>query len=84
MGGRLFKAKKDTRVLMVGLDSAGKTTILCMYRYYLCIIYLYPPLCMLQLFIILFFSTGKLKHGVVISTTPTVGFNVCVISVHGL
>lgn len=31
-----------------------------------------------------FFSTGKLKHGVVISTTPTVGFNVCVISVHGL
>jgi len=47
MGGKLFKAKKDTRVLMVGLDGAGKTTILC-----------------------------KLKHGMVISTIPTVGFNV--------
>jgi len=47
MGSKLFKAKKDTRILMVGLDSAGKTTIL--YR---------------------------LKLGDVVTTLPTVGFNV--------
>jgi len=28
MGQRLFRSKKDSRVLMIGLDSAGKTTIL--------------------------------------------------------
>jgi len=28
MGAKLFRTKKDSRVLMIGLDSAGKTTIL--------------------------------------------------------
>merc|ERR1719181_335908 len=40
-------SKKDMRILMVGLDAAGKTTILY-----------------------------KLKLGEVITTTPTIGFNV--------
>ena len=39
--------KKDVRILMVGLDAAGKTTILY-----------------------------KLKMGEVVSTVPTIGFNV--------
>jgi GTPase SAR1 family protein len=50
MGGifSLFKKiKKDTRILMVGLDAAGKTTILY-----------------------------KLKLGDVVTTIPTLGFNV--------
>ena len=45
--GRLFNVKKDMRILMVGLDAAGKTTILY-----------------------------NLKLGEVISTIPTIGFNV--------
>lgn len=28
MGGKLFKSRRESRLLMVGLDSAGKTTIL--------------------------------------------------------
>merc|ERR1719491_2465567 len=49
MGGffSLFKKKKDCRILMVGLDAAGKTTILY-----------------------------KLKLGEVVTTIPTIGFNV--------
>eukprot|EP01084_Bolivina_argentea_P177274 306591_1 len=42
-----FKGKKDYRILMVGLDAAGKTTILY-----------------------------KLKLGDVVTTIPTIGFNV--------
>merc|ERR1711898_4701 len=44
--GRLF-SKKDCRILMVGLDAAGKTTILY-----------------------------KLKLGEIVTTIPTIGFNV--------
>merc|ERR1712070_1323269 len=44
--GRLF-GKKDCRILMVGLDAAGKTTILY-----------------------------KLKLGEIVTTIPTIGFNV--------
>jgi len=44
--GRLF-SKKDMRILMVGLDAAGKTTILY-----------------------------KLKLGEIVTTIPTIGFNV--------
>eukprot|EP01084_Bolivina_argentea_P147998 258851_1 len=53
MGGFFAKAlekllgKKEMRVLMVGLDAAGKTTILY-----------------------------KLKLGEIVSTVPTIGFNV--------
>merc|ERR1711934_886106 len=46
MFGKLF-GKKDVRILMVGLDAAGKTTILY-----------------------------KLKLGEIVTTTPTIGFNV--------
>jgi small GTP-binding protein len=47
--GRLFKGlgKKEMRILMVGLDAAGKTTILY-----------------------------KLKLGEIVTTIPTIGFNV--------
>jgi len=52
--GNVFKGvvkglgkKKDTRILMVGLDAAGKTTVLY-----------------------------KLKLGEVVTTIPTIGFNV--------
>ena len=48
--GKLFTkffGKKDMRILMVGLDAAGKTTILY-----------------------------KLKLGEVVTTIPTIGFNV--------
>lgn len=44
---RLFSGKKEMRILMLGLDAAGKTTILY-----------------------------KLKLGEVLTTIPTVGFNV--------
>ncbi|XP_024020649.1 ADP-ribosylation factor 1 [Morus notabilis] len=44
---RLFFSKKEMRILMVGLDAAGKTTILY-----------------------------KLKLGEVVTTIPTIGFNV--------
>ena len=44
---RLLKGKKEMRILMVGLDAAGKTTILY-----------------------------KLKLGEVVTTIPTIGFNV--------
>ncbi len=44
--GKLF-SKKDVRILMVGLDAAGKTTILY-----------------------------KLKLGEIVTTIPTIGFNV--------
>lgn len=44
---RLIASKKDMRILMVGLDAAGKTTILY-----------------------------KLKLGEVVTTIPTIGFNV--------
>jgi len=44
---KLFDTKKDTRILMVGLDAAGKTTILY-----------------------------KLKLGDIVTTIPTIGFNV--------
>ena len=44
--GKLF-GKKDVRILMIGLDSAGKTTILY-----------------------------KLKLGEIVTTIPTIGFNV--------
>ncbi|TRY92890.1 hypothetical protein DNTS_005706 [Danionella cerebrum] len=44
---RLYICKRDIRILMVGLDAAGKTTILY-----------------------------KLKLGEVVSTLPTIGFNV--------
>lgn len=43
----LFTGKKDMRILMVGLDAAGKTTILY-----------------------------KLKLGEIVTTIPTIGFNV--------
>ena len=46
MFGKLF-GKKDVRILMVGLDAAGKTTILY-----------------------------KLKLGEIVTTIPTIGFNV--------
>ena len=45
--GSLFRAQKQIRILMVGLDAAGKTTILY-----------------------------KLKLGEIITTIPTIGFNV--------
>jgi len=48
--GKLFSrlfAKKEMRILMVGLDAAGKTTILY-----------------------------KLKLGEIVTTIPTIGFNV--------
>ena len=45
--GKFLKMKKDMRILMVGLDAAGKTTILY-----------------------------KLKLGEVVTTIPTIGFNV--------
>jgi ADP-ribosylation factor protein 1 len=48
--GKIFKklfSKKDMRILMVGLDAAGKTTILY-----------------------------KLKLGEIVTTIPTIGFNV--------
>merc|ERR1711988_815542 len=48
--GKLFSklfGKKDVRILMVGLDAAGKTTILY-----------------------------KLKLGEIVTTIPTIGFNV--------
>ncbi|KAF8406272.1 hypothetical protein HHK36_008357 [Tetracentron sinense] len=44
---RMFFAKREMRILMVGLDAAGKTTILY-----------------------------KLKLGEIITTIPTIGFNV--------
>ena len=44
---KLFPGVKDTRILMVGLDAAGKTTILY-----------------------------KLKLGEIVTTIPTIGFNV--------
>ena len=44
--GKLF-GKRDVRILMVGLDAAGKTTILY-----------------------------KLKLGEIVTTIPTIGFNV--------
>lgn len=44
---RIFSTKRDVRLLMVGLDGAGKTTILY-----------------------------KLKLGEVVTTIPTIGFNV--------
>lgn len=47
MFDRLVNTKKDCRILMVGLDAAGKTTILY-----------------------------KLKLGEVVTTIPTIGFNV--------
>merc|ERR1719287_363563 len=47
MIGSLFAGKKEMRILMVGLDAAGKTTILY-----------------------------KLKLGEVVTTIPTIGFNV--------
>jgi len=46
-----FFGKKDMRILMVGLDAAGKTTILY-----------------------------KLKLGEVVTTIPTIGFNVETVS----
>ena len=45
--GRLFNTKREMRILMVGLDAAGKTTILY-----------------------------KLKLGEIVTTIPTIGFNV--------
>ena len=45
--GKLFSGKKEMRILMIGLDAAGKTTILY-----------------------------KLKLGEVLTTIPTIGFNV--------
>ena len=45
--GKLFGGKKEARILMVGLDAAGKTTILY-----------------------------KLKLGEIVTTIPTIGFNV--------
>ena len=47
MRTRLFSGKKGIRILMIGLDAAGKTTILY-----------------------------KLKLGEVVTTIPTIGFNV--------
>jgi hypothetical protein len=47
-----FFGKKDMRILMVGLDAAGKTTILY-----------------------------KLKLGEVVTTIPTIGFNVETVSI---
>ena len=47
MGGFLSKSMPPQRILMLGLDAAGKTTILY-----------------------------KLKHGEVVTTIPTIGFNV--------
>jgi ADP-ribosylation factor protein 1 len=44
---KLFSNVKDSRILMVGLDAAGKTTILY-----------------------------KLKLGEIVTTIPTIGFNV--------
>jgi ADP-ribosylation factor 1/2 len=44
---KLFSGKKEKRILMIGLDSAGKTTILY-----------------------------KLKLGEIVTTIPTIGFNV--------
>ena len=44
---KIFGGKKEMRILMVGLDAAGKTTILY-----------------------------KLKLGEVVTTIPTIGFNV--------
>ena len=48
-------SKKDMRILMVGLDAAGKTTILY-----------------------------KLKLGEVVTTIPTIGFNVETVGLRSL
>ena len=50
-----FFGKKDMRILMVGLDAAGKTTILY-----------------------------KLKLGEVVTTIPTIGFNVETVGLRSL
>merc|ERR1712146_635246 len=58
MGGmfaKLFGGKKEARILMVGLDAAGKTTILY-----------------------------KLKLGEIVTTIPTIGFNVETVEYKGL
>lgn len=51
----LFKKYRDIRIIMVGLDNAGKTTILY-----------------------------KLKLGEVVSTIPTIGFNVETVTRNGI
>ncbi len=56
---------RDSRLLMVGLDAAGKTTILC---------------ASLRCFSLFFFAyrglTDKFKLGEIVTTIPTIGFNV--------
>lgn len=52
---RIFSSKREVRLLMVGLDGAGKTTILY-----------------------------KLKLGEVVTTIPTIGFNVETLHYHNL
>lgn len=51
----LFNKKKDVRIVMIGLDNAGKTTILY-----------------------------KLKLGEIVTTIPTIGFNVETVTRAGL
>lgn len=57
--------KKETRILMVGLDAAGKTSILCI-----------SFLLFSSLFSLIFIIKDKFKLGDTVLTTPTIGFNV--------